>query len=87
MGNPFAGRAGLGGPVNGVTAPTKSDTADLDDVAVGIMTIGGGDIKFTDAAGQTHTLTFPAWSGINVGVRRVYDTGTTATGILVGVVQ
>ena len=87
MGNPFAGRIGVAGPVNGIQAVTPNDSTDLSDVGVGIFTVAGGDIKFDDAAGNTHTITFPAWSGIDCGIKRVYATGTTAPGIFVGVMQ
>lgn len=50
----------------------------------GIFTVGGGAIKFDDGFGETFTITFPAWSGLDTGISKVYQTGTDATGIYVG---
>lgn len=87
MSNPFAGRIGMAGSANGIASVSPNDTDVLEDVGVGIFTVDGGAIKFDDAAGNTHTITFPAWSGIDCGIKKVYATGTSATEIYVGVVQ
>lgn len=85
MGNPFESRSSLSGYSSGLSAVSPSDDDDLSEVGVGLFTVDGGDIKFDDATGVTHTITFPAWSTINCGVAKVHETGTTATLIYVGV--
>lgn len=86
----FAARTGLAGTKQGLT---EIDVSGGDHVlydgttgqeGVGLFTVGGGAIAFVDGFGTSHTITFPAWSSLDCGIREVKQTGTTATGIYVG---
>lgn len=63
---------------------TPSDSADLTD-ALRMLIVGvGGDVKITDTRDVTDVFTLEA-GNYPVRVKRVWSTGTTATG-LVGVI-
>lgn len=82
MTNPFDNRVlSLGGPARDIQPVTPSDTVDLPAVAAGLYVETGGDLVMTTAADQTRTITVPDMSIVPVGAKRVFDTGTTATGI------
>lgn len=59
---------------------TASDGTDLSDTTRMLVVGGAGNIKLTDVDGVTDTYTFPAGS-FPIRVRRIWLTGTTATGI------
>lgn len=69
-------------PSNGA-AVTPNDSADL--ARSGILYVGtGGSVVITTVGGDTLTLTgVPSGSWIPVRVKRVFSTGTTASGIVV----
>jgi hypothetical protein len=71
----------VGGPGEGSAPVTPNDSADLTEIARSLYVTGAGDVKFDGADGTTDTWTVPANFVIPVAVRRVYATGTTATGI------
>lgn len=66
---------------NGAQAVTPSDSTDLPGGTCWQLIIGtGGTLKITDSAGNTETLTVPA-GRLPVKAKRVWSTGTSATGI------
>lgn len=70
------------GPGRAVVAVTPSDSADLPYGECRSMHLNvAGDVKFTDGRGNTVTLTLVAGMPIPYGARRIWSTGTTATGI------
>lgn len=60
---------------------TPSDTADLPQVTKYLYAETAGDIRVTLKSGATLTLTTEANTGQPFRVKRVWATGTTATGI------
>lgn len=82
MNDPFALRAAsLSGPARDILPVTPDDAADLPGVAIGLFVETGGAIGIETVTGGTRTLNVPDFSLLPVGVRRVFATGTTATGI------
>lgn len=82
MSNPFSGRApSLNGPVNDIVPVTPNDGVDLADVAVAIYVETGGTLTVTTEAEQIRTVTLSDNAILPVGVRRVFATGTSASGI------
>ena len=73
----------LGAPALSSFAVTKSDTADLP-VVIRALTIGtaGGVVKYTHARTGAICTTGPLPIGQHsIWARRIWDTGTTATGL------
>lgn len=73
----------LSGPVEGGFDISPSDTQDLVQVTRGVMVQTGGDLRVTLKSGDQVTL--PALSpGVIYPLRvsRVWDSGTTATGLM-----
>jgi hypothetical protein len=65
----------------GSVAVTKSDTADMPHVSRALQVGTGGDIKMTFADGTTDTWYNVAAGIVPVQVRRVWNTGTSASQI------
>ncbi len=61
---------------------TPSDTADLPWPARALTCLVEGDVRVTSSGGDTATLHMFAGGCLAVQVRRVWATGTTATGIV-----
>lgn len=62
---------------------TPSDSADLSNAAIKGLYVGGtGNIKVTTVRGDTVTFNSVPVGFFNVGVKRVFSTGTTATNII-----
>lgn len=76
--------ANYAAPVVGAVAVTTSDVADLTvSPCRGIYVGVSGDVKIDTPAGDTVTLTGLAAGMMHpIGAKRIYSTGTTATGIL-----
>lgn len=73
----------LDSPVNYLEDVTPNDSADLGNVTRGIMISAAGDLKITTWGGSTITLTALTAGVIHpIRVKRVFATGTTATGIV-----
>ncbi|MGA9772357.1 MAG: hypothetical protein WBV94_25210 [Blastocatellia bacterium] len=76
-------KTSLNSPANHAFAITPADSADIAQVTRGLYVGGAGNVKVDMAGGETVTFT-----GLAVGVvhalrvKRVYQTGTTATSIL-----
>ena len=60
---------------------TPSDESDLAKNARALRVDGGGDLKFTTIKDITDTWTVLDGEILPIQVKRVWDTGTTATGI------
>jgi hypothetical protein len=89
MGNPFTSSGGnLSGFARDVIPVTPNDGADLPGgVAICLRVTGNaGDIKVTTVAGTDRTIAVAAGADLQVGIVRVWATGTTATGIVAFVV-
>lgn len=73
------------GPWNNWAAVTPNDGADLAYASCVIMVTGAGNIKVDTLGGQTAvTLAVAAGFEYKIRATRIYNTDTTATGIIVG---
>ena len=81
MKNPFARNTPVSGPATAMLAVVPSDTADLPEIAVSLYIETAGTVRFMSVGGQISTVKVPDYHTIICGVRRVYQTGTTAVGI------
>lgn len=82
--NPFKGvGANLTGAIRDFDEITPHDTNLFADdlVAIGLYIEVGGDVKFTTVTGQNRTVTVPDNFYLVCACKRVFATGTTATGI------
>lgn len=86
MSDPFANdQRGLGSPIANCATVTPNDGTDLTTSGRGLWVDVTGNVKFTTVNGDTDTLSAVAagvWHPIRI--RRVWATGTTATGIHIG---
>jgi hypothetical protein len=73
---------GLESPATHLETVTPSDTDDLALVSRAINVATSGSIRVTALDGSTETLHVTAGIAFPVRVRRVWATGTTATGIV-----
>ena len=70
------------GPGRAIVAVTPSDSADLTYGECRAFHVNvAGDVRFTDGRGNTVTLTVTAGAPIPYSARRIWSTGTTASGI------
>jgi len=73
----------LDSPAKNAAAVTPNDSADLANVAVALFVGGAGDVSVDTVGGQESVVfTLPAGSVLPVRVKRVNNTGTTATNIV-----
>ena len=85
--NPFKGvGANLTGTVVDMAPVTPNDSLDTAPFDGGVVSIGlyitvGGAVKFTTARGEDRTITVPSNFYLVCSCKRVFATGTTATGI------
>ena len=80
--NPFANRvSSLSGPARDIAPVTPSDTDDLTEVAIGLYVETGGTVVMSTVRGETRTVQVTDFAILPIGVTRVHDTGTTASGI------
>lgn len=82
--NPFEGIGpNLSGAVVDMLPITPNDINLFPDgiVAIGLYITVGGDVKFTTARGEARTVTVPDNFYLICSAKRVFATGTTATGI------
>jgi len=85
--NPFKGVGNnLTGAVRDIIAVTPNDSAgtapfDNDTVAIGLYITTGGAVKITTVTGEDRTITVPDNFYLVCACKRVFATGTTATGI------
>lgn len=83
--DPLVGSSDLSGPARRTidVDAEKHDTNELSYVIRAFRVTVGGTVKFTDHAGNDRTVTLAAGEVHDLCyVRRVWSTGTTATGIL-----
>lgn len=72
------------GPKNHAAVPAQSDTVDLAQPALGIYAGGAGILKVTTVGDDTVTFAaVPAGTTINLRIKRVWQTTTTATSLVV----
>ena len=84
MSDKFAGTTErLESPPQHLVEVTPDDDNDLPHVSRAINAGTAGKVKVTTAAGDTGVFTLVAGALFPVRVRRVWATGTTATGIVV----
>lgn len=82
MADKFANRTrALGDPAVTIFDITPNDTADLAYVTTALNVATPGDVRVTAADGSIGTLSVHAGQAVPVRVMRVWQTGTTATGI------
>lgn len=82
MSNPFDLRTlDLSGPARDIQPVTPSDSTPLTDVAVALYVQTGGALAIDTVAGATRIVQVGDQSFLPVGVTRVRQTGTTASGI------
>lgn len=84
MSDDFATRlSGLESPAEYAAEVAPNDSADLSSDARALYVGGAGNVKVTTTGGSTVTFTgVVAGSVLPVRARRVFATGTTATGIV-----
>lgn len=74
--------SGLIDPANGAFLITPNDSTNLTQQTTGIYAGGAGNIKVDMINGDTVTFVVPAGVVLPVQVRKVYSTGTTASGVV-----
>ena len=80
MSNPFDSReASLSGPAHDIQPVLLSDSVNLPTVALALYVQTGGVLSIV--AGAARSVVVADFSILPVGVRRVNQTGTTASGI------
>ncbi len=79
----YAGRqANLSDPARDAFAITPDDGADLTNWALALYVGGSGDVRIVTWGGETVTFANVPVGVLPVRARRVYATGTSATGIV-----
>ena len=82
MSDPFKNRApSLSGPATDLAPVTPSDSVNFASVAVALYVENAGTLSIETQQNETRTVAVGNFAILPVGVRRVNDTGTTATGI------
>ncbi len=80
--NPFSDRvSSLSGPARDISPITPSDTTDLSKVAISLYVETGGTLVIMTVLGKKRFVEVDDFSILPVGAKRVYATGTTASGI------
>lgn len=82
--DPIVNEYGIGwdSPGRGASAVTPSDSSELDRYARRLYIGGTGDVKVDMIDGSTVTFTSVPVGELNISAKRVYSTGTTASGIV-----
>jgi hypothetical protein len=73
---------GLESPASHLEAVTPSDTVDLPNVSRALNVATAGQLRLTTVGGTTQSVYVAAGMAFPVRARRVWQTGTTATGIV-----
>ncbi len=82
MSSPFQNRAASpGGPATDIVPVTPSNLTDLPQGTAALYVETGGTLAIQSDVGAQRTLVVADFSILPVRVRRVLQTGTTATGI------
>lgn len=74
---------GLESPATHVEAATPSDTADLANASRAINVAAAGAVRVTTVGGSVGTVFVAAGVPFPIRAKRIWRTGTTATGIAV----
>lgn len=83
MQDPFDGyQSGLNAPATKLFPITPNDTTDLDTFVRGICVASSGLVQVTTVDGTVATVFVAAGAPFPVRVRRIWATGTDATGIV-----
>ena len=82
----LTGKDNVMAPWSGCYYDEKSDVTDYANVGRGFMVVGTvGNVKVDTYDGETKTINVQALGAvIPLLIKRVHDTGTSATGIIVG---
>ena len=84
MADPFASQTpGLESPASHLLAVTPSDSQDLQIASRGINVATTGTVRVTTVSDETATVYIAAGLAFPLRVKRIWATGTTATGIVV----
>lgn len=75
-------QSGLESPATNLHAVTPSDTEDLSAASRAINVATAGEVRITTVGGTTETVYIAAGIAFPVRARRVWLTGTNATGIV-----
>ena len=82
MTDPFEGfQAGLESPALHLVEVTPDDAADLTLVSRAINVAESGSVRLTTVSGETGDVFIAAGTAFPIRARRIWATGTTATGI------
>ncbi|MCV6823115.1 MULTISPECIES: spike base protein, RCAP_Rcc01079 family [Halocynthiibacter] len=82
MHNPFENRQpNLNGPSTDLVPVAPNDTTDLSSVALALYIETGGTLVILTEKEETRTVKVSDFMTLPTGVRRVFATGTTASGI------
>jgi len=83
MSDPYASSiSGLESPATHLIEVVPSDTVDLSVSSRALNVAASGSVRVTTVGGDTATVAIAAGSTMPIRVRRVWSTGTTATGIV-----
>ena len=83
MSDTFEGfRSGLESPATHITSITPSDSSDLAQASRAINVATAGTVRVTTVGGTTGTIFVAAGMAFPVRATRVWNTGTTATGLV-----
>ncbi len=74
--------SGLESPATHIAAVTPDDGADLAVCSRALNVSGAGSVRLTTVTGATDTVYIAAGLAFPVRARRIWATGTTATGIV-----
>ncbi|MEM6481216.1 MAG: hypothetical protein AAF922_04420 [Pseudomonadota bacterium] len=75
--------SGLESPASHAFDAVPSDTNDLPSVGRAVNVATTGTVRLTTSAGDTVTITVVAGVAFPIRAKRVWATGTTATGVVV----
>ena len=76
-------KPGLESPASRLAAVTPSDSVDLATDSRAIKVAAAGSVRVTTVGGDTVTVIIAAGIAFPVRARRIWTTGTTATGLVV----
>jgi hypothetical protein len=74
---------GLESPATRLKSVVPNDSVDLDHASRALNAAGAGLVRVTTLGGDTETLFLAAGIAFPLRVSRIWQTGTTATGIVV----
>ncbi|MEM8730026.1 MAG: hypothetical protein AAGF79_08910 [Pseudomonadota bacterium] len=75
--------SGLESPATHVVGAVPSDSTDLPVASRGINVAGSGTVRVTTVGGTTETIYVVAGAAFPIRASRIWQTGTTATDIVV----